>query len=879
MVLPPDANVVVLTATYVGEDGEPVSGSLTFIPSISALRLPADDVMIRLRQTRAELDAAGDLSVTLLATDDPDMIPVGWHYDVVERIDGRPQRAWILQLPHTLTTIDVADIPTSVDPSIPTYPAPVFAVTSVVGQIGDVTGAEILADPTITAALAAYVPYAGATGDVDLNGHQVFGHNLGHFEGALTDPVITDNGDGTVDVSSIECVMRTHPTDPDAHRIRVVVPALVAQALTPDVTNYLVVDYNAGSPQYQISFDTYDVSLSRVPVARMFMEAGVVVCKLAYGAAGRSTPGRHLYREALLSEPTGARRESGFGITEAPTRVVTIASGVVWFVLARTELDAVTMGDAGVESELIHHSGGVWTRTPITAYDNTHYDDGTDLADVGNNKFVVNWIYRSIGADHIGVVLGSASYTLAEAIASGIPSIPQWVAEFCWLAGRIIVEKGASTATLIENNTAGSEFAGVSVSIHNDLDGLQGGALGEYYHLTAAEYAAIGAGYVPYTGATTDLDLGTNAVYAENLGYSEGLLTDPTITDATGVAVAITSAEGIFRSDTTWGGTDGKVYRATVPATASLALTDDAVNYVYASWNGGSPVYAATTDKYLINGSNLLLVSRVSMSGGGIEYQMPYGYLGRGALIRTYDWIYKTSGRGGVTREMGLAISESATRVVTVASGAAWFGIRRFELTTITNGVAGATMHLWYHAAGVWAESTTTQYNNAQYDNGTNLVALTANRYAVNWIYRSLIDDEIDVVLGRGDYTLAQAEASTLPAAPDVVSAFHVLVGRIIVQNGASSATSIESVTTNTFNQGAVSAHEDLSGLQGGTTGEHYHLTATQHGAYGTATAIAAGTPASSSASGTAGQVLYDASYLYVCTATNTWKRIPLNTF
>ncbi len=31
--------------------------------------------------------------------------------------------------------------------------------------------------------------------------------------------------------------------------------------------------------------------------------------------------------------------------------------------------------------------------------------------------------------------------------------------------------------------------------------------------------------------------------------------------------------------------------------------------------------------------------------------------------------------------------------------------------------------------------------------------------------------------------------------------------------------------------------------------------------------------PASSSASGTAGQVAYDADYLYVCTATDTWSR------
>jgi hypothetical protein len=38
-------------------------------------------------------------------------------------------------------------------------------------------------------------------------------------------------------------------------------------------------------------------------------------------------------------------------------------------------------------------------------------------------------------------------------------------------------------------------------------------------------------------------------------------------------------------------------------------------------------------------------------------------------------------------------------------------------------------------------------------------------------------------------------------------------------------------------------------------------------------------TPASASATGTAGEVAWDASYLYVCTATNTWKRVALSTW
>lgn len=42
---------------------------------------------------------------------------------------------------------------------------------------------------------------------------------------------------------------------------------------------------------------------------------------------------------------------------------------------------------------------------------------------------------------------------------------------------------------------------------------------------------------------------------------------------------------------------------------------------------------------------------------------------------------------------------------------------------------------------------------------------------------------------------------------------------------------------------------------------------------------IATATPASSAAAGTAGQVAWDASYIYICVATNTWKRVAITTW
>lgn len=43
--------------------------------------------------------------------------------------------------------------------------------------------------------------------------------------------------------------------------------------------------------------------------------------------------------------------------------------------------------------------------------------------------------------------------------------------------------------------------------------------------------------------------------------------------------------------------------------------------------------------------------------------------------------------------------------------------------------------------------------------------------------------------------------------------------------------------------------------------------------------AVNKGTPASATATGTAGDVAWDADYFYVCTATDTWKRTALATW
>jgi hypothetical protein len=70
----------------------------------------------------------------------------------------------------------------------------------------------------------------------------------------------------------------------------------------------------------------------------------------------------------------------------------------------------------------------------------------------------------------------------------------------------------------------------------------------------------------------------------------------------------------------------------------------------------------------------------------------------------------------------------------------------------------------------------------------------------------------------------------------------------------------------NDTDEGADALHHTLgTGAAQAAAGNHTHAAAD---------AITAGTPASASATGTAGQIRYDGTFLYICTATDTWRRV-----
>lgn len=255
-------------------------------------------------------------------------------------------------------------------------------------------------------------------------------------------------------------------------------------------------------------------------------------------------------------------------------------------------------------------------------------------------------------------------------------------------------------------------------------------------------------------------------------------------------------------------------------------LTNNSANYLVAVYNGGNPELQVITSVPApsTTDSDFIPIYSLYRYNNDIHY-FNWDNLALGLAEKINQRLRRTD---RFRIDDGLSLSESPTRVINISSGALWAGANLVALDSISS--TSPEIHFYYHVAGQWTRSSISQYNNTQYDNGTNLVTLSNDRYAVNWVYRSV--DEVGaiyVLLGRGDYNLLEAQSSAEPTKPAEIATQAVLVGRIIVQRDAATATQINRVVDTTFGVSSIVNHTDLSNLQGGTTDQYYHLTAAEH--------------------------------------------------
>jgi len=332
----------------------------------------------------------------------------------------------------------------------------------------------------------------------------------------------------------------------------------------------------------------------------------------------------------------------------------------------------------------------------------------------------------------------------------------------------------------------------------------------------------------PAGGSTLKRDFNTRG----SSGVIDGTQTYVTMASATTIDVA--AGEGYIRTTNdqqgdlvfiTWAASLG----ITIPTPAAGQET---TRFVGIEYNSGSPqVTVRTTFNW--NWYDDFPLARVSYDGVTLRTLNTYAHAEDTAnLTRKYLRLNFPFNREEAPEGSGgLVLGETGTRNLTMTAGNLWHGFNKYELSMQDTSASDAfDTHYRRAGGGFNTTHTQTQWPNTQYDDGSGtLVTMTNNRYACLWVFVDAADNEMDIVYGRDQYvTVAQAEEEGIPSTPDHLTYHGRLIGRIIFQKSAATATAIESAWENVFSAASVNNHNQLSGLQGGTSGEYYHLTAAE---------------------------------------------------
>jgi hypothetical protein len=278
----------------------------------------------------------------------------------------------------------------------------------------------------------------------------------------------------------------------------------------------------------------------------------------------------------------------------------------------------------------------------------------------------------------------------------------------------------------------------------------------------------------------------------------------------------------------------GAIVSANFAGDTGVALTDNSINFVFIDYNSGTPQIGVTTAPSFSPQDNVI-VGLVWREGTDIfisEVNIPTGQTGQ-KLARRLALV------DGVTRQSGGVVGESGTNNVTLTAGTWWLALKTYATTSLDTSSSGSWIGYYRDAGSGWtAQAAQTTISNLLYDDDSGTLAtLGNNRYGVHWVYVS-IEDQVYVVYGQGSYNLTEAETAHSPATlPLQVSPLHaILLAKIIIQKSASSFTEIESAFDTVFQSALAQDHDSLSGLQGGTADEYYHLTSAEYGLTGVLT-------------------------------------------
>ena len=313
-----------------------------------------------------------------------------------------------------------------------------------------------------------------------------------------------------------------------------------------------------------------------------------------------------------------------------------------------------------------------------------------------------------------------------------------------------------------------------------------------------------------------------------------GMTTGPTITfDGTGSIIVSSGSVNLYlNSDGA-----GDVYSFPVHAT-TMSLITGSTNYIVVKHepsDGG--VYQLTTDSSYANGVSIVRVAHIDINTEENPWELHIFNVGIVGFALANKINNKDISLYGFQRQYGLVLYTTGSPTnFGITDGKIWYGSNPTIISEYNTTVPNNECYHYINSASVWTYVNTPGYDNLNYNDSSGLVPLSDSKWTVNYIYRLVAGStDASIILDTNQYDseILASTNSTIPELPQTFNDIGMLVGRIIVQSGSTVPT-IESAFGVTFNSSVATNHENLLGLQGGTAGQHNHLTLEEYTGTGT---------------------------------------------
>lgn len=293
---------------------------------------------------------------------------------------------------------------------------------------------------------------------------------------------------------------------------------------------------------------------------------------------------------------------------------------------------------------------------------------------------------------------------------------------------------------------------------------------------------------------------------------SSGLLSGGTFEDDLAGGVNYTTMEVVFKTSDSQ---TAPLEYFTIPAgnIPSASLDTESVYYAYADYNNGSPQVLATKDRSVIRTTDQFDLQRF-YKNTSVIYIGTKGFQVFNFPRREHE---RTFARGVAERMSGAIIAEKATRYITITEST-WYGGTSYVSKAASDSSINGFEHYYSYNSSTqtWTDNISmypNQIDNTKYNrtsDGT-LQTLGVGRYGVHWVYLGG-SSKMSVIFGTGSYKLNEATAAQPPIVlPPYIDKFSVLVGRVIVLNGAATFQSVDSAFITPF-IATGAEHNDLLG-------------------------------------------------------------------